>query len=716
MIARVAAGLALNTSPEHRWRRVAVPVSAAVFMMLVISATSVLVMLQREEERADQRTALLSGQLSPKDLILLLGDDVWNGEQFQVVWIESAGSAEPILPPGVARLPEPGRAIVSPALDQLASENPALGARYPDRLVVGRDGIRSGDELFAYVRVPDGRTIAGEESAIRAHGFGKPDGGGDSYPLLRFDYLPISPVVAGVLALLVLPGLLVLVVGVATASNVRDRRFEVLRWIGARGRTLITLTVIEAVISALPGLVAATIFLGLVAPFLKRVPLVGHEVVRGDLGLPWWLLVAELAVGIVITGFVAVAVTVIHRRRGTTRPSGGRAVITPLRTAPLALSLVALVLGRITQGGVAANLKLVGVVVMIIGVPLILPGVLRVIGRVLGSFGSIPTSIAGRGLEWDPVRMSRPFVGGAAVIVIALAGSGVIALARYAEAPPLPPGDTQIVSVSWLNPSPSDTDLLTDNLGTGLVAPTREGAGHEHGGHEHGSRGHGTMLLIGATCPRLADYFPGTECNPDSPLELPVEAERRLIETIAVLVPGTEIQLAPRDEVSGSGSALVLDKAPLETLEERVRLAAMQTLTVPYISSPLSFTTVENALIPWIIGGIIFSVIGLAIGCFVSLVDRLLGTRKHRRHLLNLGVSLRRLTLLEAWVFAAPYGAVTIVSLFVGFTACVLMVSPYIPVPWRGMGITLGVVIIVGLAGTLSMALFGAKSIRENPE
>ncbi len=705
MIFRVAAGLARNPAPEHRWRRVAVPVATAIFTLLVLAATSVAVMVQREAERTMQRTALLATEPSPEDLLLARGYDVW-GEQFVVVWIEPAGNVEPTLPPGMSRLPEPGETVVSPELDRLASVHPELAARYPNRAVLGPEGISSGDELFAYVRMPENRTLAGERAAVRARGFGLPIGADRSFPLFLEPPEEVgTPVVAGVLGFLVLPGLILLAVGLATASEVRDRRFLVLRSLGAPGRTLATLAVLETMVLAAPGLVAVTVLWGVISPHLEQVPLVGHNVVRGDLALPWWVLAAELGAGVVITALLAVTVTAVRRRGEASgpRPIPQEAAVTPLRAAPLGLAFAALVLGELSEGNLAETLNLVGVVAAIGGVPLVLPGVLRAVGGLLSRLESVPVYIVSRGLQWDPVRAARPFTGYAALVVIALVGSGYLASIRDVEATPIPTEGPEVVLVShWLDPRPTDLARLADALGPEVVLPAGED---------------GNTLVVGATCSRLSPLFPGTTCDSERPFELPAETARMLAEK-SFGVPGMKVRLVPPEEVATSGSALVIDNVPLKTLEERVQVAAMRTLPVPFVGSALSGVMVQSPLVPWLVGGILGAAMVLTVGCFVSLVDRLLAVRKRHRQLLNLGLVPRRLVALEAWLFVLPYCAIATVSFLAGLAICVKLLGVFsgTPMPWRDIGIVLIFVGAIGVLGTASVAVFGARSVQENPE
>lgn len=698
-------------------------------MLLALAAASIVLMVQREAERVEGRTALLAAEPSPSDLALVLNDDAWRGEQFPVFWIDPAGGAKPVLPPGVPRLPEPGEALVSPRLNRLASENSTLAARYPDRLVLSPEGTRSGDELLAYMRMPEGRSLSadlagelsGDTEAVRVRAFGPPTGADTPYALDPFSPMaPVLPVVQAVLAFLVVPGFVVLTAGMSSASGVREHRFEVLRWIGAPRSVLAALSVLETLILAVPGLIAATVLWALAAPRMERVPLIGHDVLRGDLGLPGWLLVAELGACIALTSFAAIAVTVVRSRSGKTRPrpGTGRALITPLRVAPLGVAIVAFVLGRLLGGNSGAMLNLTGILFTVVGIPLVFPGVLRAVGGVLGRLESVPATLAGRGMEWDPLRVARPFLGGAILVILVLVGGGFLTVLRHVDATPPPVRGPQAVFVEWLDPRSDDAARFADALDTGLAIPYKEG-GHGHDGQGHDGHEQEGALVVGVACHELVAYFPGTECNPNAPLELPTTTERGLTETLATVAHGpiTDIRLVPRHDAESGGSMLVLGDGSLEDLEERTRVAAVTTLPVPVVYSSSTFSMRENPLTAWFIGGTVAAAIALAVSCLISLVDRLLGTRKHRRHLLSLGVSPRRLAALEAWQFAAPYGAVVVVSFSAGLAVCALMIGlSDIPMPWSTVGAVLVAAAIAGLVGTASMAAFGVRSMREEAE
>ena len=694
---------ARNAAPEYRWRRVVALAAAAVFMLLVLAATSVVLMVRHEAERVDRRTALLAKEPSPTDLSLTESDDWWRGEQFPVIWIEPAGGAEPVLPPGMPGLPAPGQAVVSPALDRLAASNPDLARRYPDRLVLESRGVWSGDELLAYVRMPEGRTLSGQlagnlgtdNPAVRARAFGPPTGGAH-YPIGPFSGLvPVGAAVKNAILLLGVPGLVVLAVGLAAAGRARYRHSETSRW-----------SALEALVSAIPGLVGVTVLWGLVSPRLEQVPLVGHNVLPGDLKVPWWLLATELAACVAITALVAIVISAsraIYRRHGTvwSRLESRRAVLALLQAAPLGIALAALVLGI---ADVFVNvLTIVGIIVAVGGVSLILPDVMRSVGATLGGFKSVPAQVVGRDLERDPDRAARPFLGAAALVVVVLSGSGVIATARHPEAFPPSAAQTQAVFVQWLDPHPGDLDRLASVFGAGLTVPFSEGGhAHEHAnGHAHE---HADAPAVGVTCRQLAGYFPGTECSPDAPYKLPDWTEHALTKMLSSATHGSksDVQLAPRDEVLGSGGhALVLDEARLKALEGRVRGSAMLVLPAPYVYAG-SYPARESPLATWVASGIVVAMLSLTVGYLLSLVGRLLAAREHRNPS-DPGVFPRRRA---AWQFAAPYGAAIIVGFLAGLAICMLMVAvfPETPMPWRGIGVTSVVAVIVGLLGTAAAA------------
>lgn len=692
--------------------------------------------VQREAQRVEGRTAILASEPSPTDLDLRMGDDVWAGEQFAVLWVEPAGSEPPVLPPGIKRLPQPGEAAVSPALARLASRHPALAARYPNRSVLDPHGVQSEGEMLAYVRMPEGRNLPGDLAgdlsedtrAVRVRSFGPPFGSSSLFALPPFSEPPsVSGVVVGVLVFLVAPSLVFLAAGLVAAIGAHRIRSENTPSTEALGRTHVAGAVFkDGLIPALPSLVGVTVLWSILAPRLGWVPLTRHDVFSGDLDLPWWLLVTELIASVSVTGLFALIVIASATK---SRVISRRSVLDLLWTVSLGtvlvptVALATFVLAVImlywpVPMSSEAMLSVGVVFAATVGVLIFLPDVLRAVGADLYQRGSGLARTVGRALEQAPLHTARPFFGGVALIVVTLAASGLLSPANRAEAAPSPINGPQAVFIEWLDPHPDDTNRLAHALGTDLVVPfSTSGHAHEGGHHAHeGGHAFEDTLVIGAACHRLAPYFSGTVCNPNARYELPIATEQKLAEVMAPAAHGTatKVRLAPANDIAAGGSALVLDDAPLEDLEARVRDVAMREVPAPHIYSALNGLISATPVVAWITDGLVFALVGLTVGYLVWLFDNLRSAREQRCP--GPGVPPRRFATLEAWLFAAPYCAAAAVAFATGLAIRALMaiVFPDTPMTWHGIGAALGVVTLVGVVGTASVALSGLRSMRQN--
>ena len=307
--------------------------------------------------------------------------------------------------------------------------------------------------------------------------------------------------------------------------------------------------------------------------------------------------------------------------------------------------------------------------------------------------------------------------------------------------PPPSIGVTQAVFVDWLAPQPGDLTRFSDALGSGLVVPYEE-SGHAHGqeqgeqngraedhehaaggGHDH-EHGHaqegGTQgaLLLGATCHQLAPHFPGTTCSTSGPFKLSTATEQKLAQTLAAVhEPGTEVNLVPINDIDAGGSAVVFGDARLQNLDDRVRIAAMQTLLVPSVYTSLSLSATTLQFSPaWVTGGWSVALVALSIGGVVLFIDRFMRTREHRLSRLATGSNPPpKPVALEAWYFAASYGTVVVTGSSVGITACAMTVAgaSSVSMPWPRLGIVLGVAVVIGIIGGFGI-LFLNRVVERN--
>lgn len=147
---------------------------------------------------------------------------------------------DPPLPPGVDRWPEPGEAVLSPALHDLLAER-GVADRYGRPVGrIGRDGLASQTELLAYLRLP---VPVDKEQAWPVAGFGMPSSG-HSFPIGEVAYdRSVVEFWSMSLFLMVVPGVIALTAAARVADAETRRRHVLLVRLGAgRGaRMLIAL-------------------------------------------------------------------------------------------------------------------------------------------------------------------------------------------------------------------------------------------------------------------------------------------------------------------------------------------------------------------------------------------------------------------------------------------------------------------------------------------
>lgn len=689
-------------------------------MLLVLAGSSIIMMEQRETQRAEQRTALLAKEPSPTDLALIERGDVWRGEQYPVVWIEQAGDTKPVLPPGMERFPKPGQAVVSPKLDQLAANHPDLDARYPDRLVLGSEGLYSGEELFAYVRMPTDRTLlpanlAGDptnKEAIRVQGFRAPDGAKavQSVAPLYHMGVPLSVTVVGVMGMLLVPGLALLVCGILAGSSAGYNGLETPSETASQRWSSVVSSASNTVILALPGLAASVLLWGTVSPRLEQVPLIDYEVASGDLRLPWWVLLAEFGIGFTAVVLITISTVIVRRTHRTSevQPPYNQVVVSLLRSYAILIPITLLIFSWHFDVPLRSSLPLAGAVFIVALMPLLM----REVGLALCRFESVSTSTIGEELELRPHRVMRPFIPVALLLCTAFSCIGYVAIvdhanARQVSADSLPSVKTQAVFVDWIDPSGKDPAHLKAALNRGLVAPVSQGVDSQE-----------DSMIIGAKCTRIASYISGTECDLENPYKLLDTTEARLSDVLAPALPRPDapVSLASGARIMDSGSALVLgDTSSLEALESHTRVAAMQTLPVPHVYSALSGIKRPIWSISWIVHGMRVALITLAVGYLILLVSSYLNSRMRSR-LLNEGATTRRRSLTQGmWTFLVPYGIATAVGSVTGLVICIVSVNLNgASIPWANIGTVLGAATVIGLLVAASLGSFVPRDITQD--
>jgi hypothetical protein len=693
VIARLAVRLAVSRQPGHRWRLLALPVTSAVAALLIAGAMGVVASTLRERDRVEARQGALSPSPTPRDLLVLQRTDDWQGEPIAVVWLEAASAAVPVLPPGVDRFPPPGRAVVSPALAELARREPALSGRYRDHDVLAAPGIADRGELLAYVRPPRGTTIAANGSTVRITAFGR-DAGAGVVGIADGGGTDPRALVSGALAFLVIPAGLMLLGGVATASRARDHRHAVLRALGARQTTLVILTAGETAFLALAGAAVGAAVAWAASPALDAVPLTGHRLMPGDFQAPFAAYPALAVLVAWAAAALATAILPFSRQVRAPRNAGARRGTRAWRLIPLGLAIGAALGGVAVGGTTGGTMLLAGMVASLAALPLASPGVLPGLGAAMASSRSVAGLIAGRRLQAEPVRIGRPFAAyGVLVLLSVLTGCYVALLDRGGDETPVQSGPAAVL-VRWSDAPARTVDRLARALPGATVVPVDES--------ERGVR-------VRARCRDLQDAIRSLDCD------VGPRSRASVLEEALLLEPGG---VAFRDGDAASprpNAAIAIAGGRLTALDRRVRNAASGLVAAPSLSSRLDARRRPSPLTPWLRAGLAVAGLTLALAGLVLLVDTVLRARAHRGMLEAVGMRPEQVARLEALLFALPFGGVAAVSLLVGLVFAALFVRVAgVPFPLAWILATVGTVGAGGLLASLAVAI-GAGVSRRAP-
>jgi hypothetical protein len=378
-----------------------------------------------------------------------LTNDFVEGRQLARIDVAPLGPGAPI-PPGLDRLPTPGEAFVSPALEKLIRERPAseLGDRF-GRIVgiIGKTGLRGPNELA----VVNGMTAAELETA-------------GSRVVAAFDSEGEPPtldwIVSVIVVIAVIGAIAPVAVFVASATRLaaarRERRLVALRLCGATPTQVALLAAVDALLIAAPG---ALFGVGL---FVILRPVVAlFELER----LTWFpeaiapdpVQAALVVAAVPVVGVAAAVVSLrrmsisplgVARRTGTKPPGRWRAV--PIVLALLAFA-ASFALGTTILRDVAAQALGLSFFGIIAGIVIVGPLLTSLVGRVVAGRGGPISLLAGRHLIEEP----RASFSGVAGVVMAtfvasvffgiiaytnqLSGTARVALRSttlYAEVPP----------------------------------------------------------------------------------------------------------------------------------------------------------------------------------------------------------------------------------------------------------------------------------------
>jgi hypothetical protein len=361
-------------------------------------------------------------------------DDIYQAQTIERLDVAGLGPQAPV-PPGVSRLPASGQYYASPALAALIRSVPSdeLGARFPGKLAgtIGEQALTGPEELVIYVGYHPGQ-LAGRPSTTLVDAIGS--GPGHQIWTHYFRDAFIVGAIAFLFPILIL-------VGTATrlAASRREERYAALRLVGATSRQISVISSVDAVVSALIGVLAGIGIFLLLQPALADTAITSARYFADEVtpAATGYLLVL---IGVPAASAIAALASL---RRVRISPLGVSRRVTPPR--PTAWRIVPLIAGIIlfALGAAMTNSQRIGgpifpgLILVMIGLVVGGPWLTAEGARLFGRFTSGASSLlAARRLGDNPKAAFRSVSGLVLAVFLGTVLAGLLPAVEAISASP----------------------------------------------------------------------------------------------------------------------------------------------------------------------------------------------------------------------------------------------------------------------------------------
>lgn len=423
VVAKLAGRVAVSRRGGQRGRAWLVVIAVGVFTAATWCAAGFWSASQRNEVRDRARMPVVS--FSNDGVGVPMVEDslpIMDGRQFEIHWL--GADAESVPAEFGGRLPAPGKGFVSPGL--LEASGGVSG--FHERFGVGVDE-HSGDvrwdrvtafaeEFLAFATLPEGLVlpearVAGQQRFLVGFdaeelGAGLPTGfqtpsGLVAVPHSLDERLPSpSQALTGALFGLLIPGLLVLGLGLSAHSTLRAQRSDALVYLGAGPNSLDVFDAAEAAVLSVPVALVVSAMMWGVLGVPTTLPSGSVEYLPGDLrpgaGPSGVALVLVLLVPVAVGALMPKVTAWRTRRKQRTIKWGGLVLL----LVPVAVSAASTLIPP-----QARALRFVAVLASVVSVvPLVAVAVLPWLGTLLVVPDRVARLLAGRRFQWGDKRGS----------------------------------------------------------------------------------------------------------------------------------------------------------------------------------------------------------------------------------------------------------------------------------------------------------------------
>jgi hypothetical protein len=360
--------------------------------------------------------------------------DFYQGQTIERLDVAALGTHAPV-PPGITRLPGPGQYYASPALAALLRTVPRaeLGARYPGTLAgtIGDQALTGPDELVIFIGYSPSH-LAALPGTMRVDRIAAAPGKQVWSSYFRYAFA------VGVLAIL-FP--ILILIGTATRLSAarREERFAAMRLVGATPAQIGVIASVDAIVSALVGVLLGFGVFALVQPALANAALIGTRYFADDVTPT---AAGYIALLVAVPAASAIA-SLMSLRRLQISPLGVSRRVTPPaprfgRVLPLLIGVILFVAGlAITNNKSIGAPAYPGLIVIMIGLvvggPWLTAQAARVFSRLVNGASAL---LAARRLADNPKAAFRTVSGLVLAVFLGTIVAGLVPAVNATTATP----------------------------------------------------------------------------------------------------------------------------------------------------------------------------------------------------------------------------------------------------------------------------------------
>jgi hypothetical protein len=360
--------------------------------------------------------------------------DFYQGQTIERLDVAALGAHAPV-PPGITRLPGPGQYYASPALAALLRTVPRdeLGARYPGTLAgtIGDQALTGPDELVIFIGYSPSH-LAALPGTMRVDRIAAGPGKQVWSSYFRYAF--------GVGVLAVLFPILILI-GTATRLSAarREERFAAMRLVGATPAQIGVIASVDAIVSALLGVLLGIGVFALVQPALANAALIGTRYFADEV-TPTAAGYIAMLVAVPVASAIA---SLMSLRRLRISPLGVSRRVTPPaprfgRVVPLLIGVILFVAGlAITNSKSIGAPAFPGLIIIMIGLvvggPWLTAQAARVFSRLVKGASAL---LAARRLADNPKAAFRTVSGLVLAVFLGTIVAGLVPAVNATTATP----------------------------------------------------------------------------------------------------------------------------------------------------------------------------------------------------------------------------------------------------------------------------------------